>query len=73
MDAAPAAIPVNPKTAAISAITKKVNVQRSILRCFGYAVRKTNSVPPVRRDMAVPALQKPLFRVVYALMRTLKP
>lgn len=26
----------------------------------------------VRRDMAVPALQKPLFRVVYALMRTLK-
>lgn len=30
MDAAPAAIPVNPKTAAISAITKKVIVQRSI-------------------------------------------
>lgn len=30
IDAAPAAIPVKPKTAAISAITKNVNVQRSI-------------------------------------------
>ena len=30
IEAAPAAIPVNPKTAAISAITKNVNVQRSI-------------------------------------------
>jgi hypothetical protein len=35
MDAAPAAIPVNPKTAAISAITKNVIVQRSIILSFG--------------------------------------
>ncbi len=30
MDAAPEAIPVKPNTAAISAITKKVKVQRNI-------------------------------------------
>lgn len=35
IDAAPAAIPVNPKTAAISAITKNVKVQRSIKFSFG--------------------------------------
>jgi len=31
MEAAPAAIPPNPKTAAISAITKKINIQRNIV------------------------------------------
>lgn len=35
IEAAPAAIPVNPKTAAISAITKNVNVQRNIYLKFG--------------------------------------
>lgn len=30
IEAAPAAIPPNPKTAAISAITKKINIQRII-------------------------------------------
>ena len=34
MDAAPAAIPPNPRTAAISAITKKVIVQRIISNNF---------------------------------------
>lgn len=31
IEAAPAAIPPNPKTAAINAITKKINIQRNIV------------------------------------------
>lgn len=38
MEAAPAAIPVNPKTAAISAITKNINVQRSIIMKLSWLI-----------------------------------
>ena len=34
MDAAPAAIPPNPKIAAIIATMKKINAQRNISSCF---------------------------------------
>lgn len=34
IDAAPAAIPPNPKMAAISAITKKITIQRNIVIRF---------------------------------------
>tara|TARA_R110002020_G_scaffold21379_2_gene72679 strand:- start:205 stop:549 length:345 start_codon:yes stop_codon:yes gene_type:complete len=44
MEAAPAAIPPNPKTAAISAITKKIKIQRNIVLSVNGST-KVNSKP----------------------------
>jgi hypothetical protein len=49
IEAAPAAIPVNPNTAAISAIIRNVIVQRNIVLKFGYRIRFSNNMPE-RRD-----------------------
>lgn len=51
ISAAPAAIPVKPKIAAISAITKNVIVQRNINLHFSYTPSITNSMPRGNRDI----------------------
>jgi hypothetical protein len=45
IEAAPAAIPVKPNTAAMSAMTKNVKVQRNIVVSFGYKLVVSNSMP----------------------------
>ena len=46
MDAAPAAIPPKPNTAAINAIIKNVIVQRNIIfKFYGYSMFETIKIP----------------------------
>jgi hypothetical protein len=45
IDAAPAAIPPNPKTAAMMATIKKISAQRNMTKSFGDVSRGTNIIP----------------------------
>jgi hypothetical protein len=64
IEAAPAAIPVKPNTAAMSAMTKNVKVQRNIVVSFGYTIVVSNSMPERTKRNSSVHIQKRGFFII---------